>query len=330
MDRQRQTIELLQLLGSDVTASVLAQLQPGQADKLRANLMSAPSQILLRPKTQKQLLDSFEEFFEFALKARGPEPSHGRDAIAQQQEHGSPNDTHEESSDESDEPTQPALVLTGDPLVDLQLIGTYQLSQALESEQPRTTAILLNHLGPRLAADVLSLFSAEYQKSVARELSRDQHAPQILVERIARAALNRAMTISPTPPDRRSHAERLAEMLRSVPRNFRMSMLSAIEEQDAELSQTLLKKMYRFEDLASLESRQVQRILGEVDAATLTTALFNSDDDLKAAVLGNLSRRARQTIDEEMQYQTTIPDARVIQAREKIAEIIARVDQETE
>ena len=73
--------------------------------------------------------------------------------------------------------------------------------------------------------------------------------------------LQRGMTLSPEAPDRREHVDRLAEVLRSVPRAYRMSMLTAIEEQDADLNKVLMKKMYRFDDLISLESRIVQRVL---------------------------------------------------------------------
>ncbi|MCA9063403.1 MAG: hypothetical protein KDA96_10100, partial [Planctomycetaceae bacterium] len=48
------------------------------------------------------------------------------------------------------------------------------------------------------------------------------------------------------------------------------------------------------------------------------------------AILCNLSRRARQTIEEELQFQSHVPESRVRQCREMIAEIIARIDQESE
>ena len=330
MDRQRQTIELLQLLGNDVAQMVLAQLSQEQAEKIREGIAKPPDQVLFRPKHQRELLDNFEEFFQFALRT-------GMATSAQQDEQSDSNDntklalTEEDGNDTDEAETEPQIFqLTGDPLIDLQSLTISQLSQALETEQPRTTAILLANVSPKLAADTLSCLPEEYRRTVVKELSREQHAPQILVERIARATLQRGRSLSPEPPDRREHVDRLADVLRSVPRNYRMSMLTAIEEQDAELNKQLIKKMYRFDDIVSLDSRVIQRILGEIDGTTLTTSMFNASEEIKEAVLGNLSRRARQSIEEEMQFMTHVPEARVLQAREAVAEVIARIDQETE
>ncbi len=327
MDRQRQTIELLHLLGNDIAENILAQLPPDQAQKLRIGMTQSPSQVLLRPRQQRQLLDSFDEFFQFALKAGKTRPR-----LASLSDTSEPSDHRDRSAQatESGESSDRTFELTGDPLTDLQSLSIYQLAQALETEQPRTTAILLSCLAPKLAADALSMMQEEYCRRVVKELSREQHAPQILVERIARATLHRGATLSSDPPDRREHADRLADVLRSVPRQYRMSMLTAIEEQDADLNRALLKKMYRFDDMLALEPRTIQRILGEVDGATLTTALFNASEEIKEAILRNLSRRARQSIEEELQFQTHVPESRVQMARESIAEVIARVDQEME
>jgi hypothetical protein len=57
MDRQRKTIELLQLLGDDVAEMVLAQLDPGQATRIRSELSQTSGPVVLRPKRQRELLD---------------------------------------------------------------------------------------------------------------------------------------------------------------------------------------------------------------------------------------------------------------------------------
>ncbi len=324
MDRQRQTIELLQLLDEDVAEKVLARLPPDKAARLRASMSKSPSENLLRATQQRALLDDFDQFFRFARTAisLGSSLSSGRS--------GDESGSQPEIGDGDAGAGAVAFRLTGEPVTDLQSLSTYQLAQALETEQSRTTAILMSHLPPKLAADTLSLMKEDYRRSVVKELSREQHAPQILVDRIARATLQRGATLSSEPPDRRDHADRLADVLRSVPRSYRMSMLSAIEEEDAELNAALLRKMYRFEDLLTLDPRMMQRILGEVDTTTLTTSLFEAPQELKDAVLGNLSRRARQSIEEEMQFQTRVPESRVLQARQTVAELIARIDQESE
>jgi flagellar motor switch protein FliG len=190
--------------------------------------------------------------------------------------------------------------------------------------------MLLSNLPAKLTGDVLNLLKLDYQKSVMKELTKEQHAPAILVDRIARATFLRARQFSAEPPDTRNHADRVAEVLRSVPKAGRKNMLAAIEEQDPDLAKSLLTRIYRFDDITALNKSVVQRVLGEVDSTNLTTALFGADDSVKEAIFSNLSKRARQTIEEEMQFMTNVSESRIQQARDAIAEVIAKIDMESE
>lgn len=366
MDRERQTLELLQLLGNDVAEVVLARLQPEQATMLRTGLLSNKTQRSTIGR-QKAVLDDFERFFQFALKSlpknaataledddstgtREAESSHdmGRDnakadAVEENDTKVSDDESEveeqdAESSDTEDDEKEsinssgdrPKIELTGDPLHDLQTLSIHQLSQALSSEQPKTCAILLSNLSAKLAGDILSLLKSDHQKLVMKELTKEQHAPEVLVERIAKATLARASQLPADPPDTRDHADRIAELLRSVPKSGRRNMLAVIEEQDPDLAKSLLTRIYRFDDIATLGKTVIQRILGEIDSTNLTTALFGADSAVTEAIFGNLSKRARQTIEEEMQFMTNVAESRIQQARDAIAEIIAKIDMESE
>ena len=402
MDRERQTLELLQLLGDEVAEAVLERLQPERAQKLRAGLKAdTPHRSTIS--RQREVLDEFECFFQFALKSKPPEPvappveeptasiaidsatsaysagagssagaggatgagSTGEAATAQgsavesmtepptlseealaaeqkallalqaetnsaaEQNAEQANAEHGSDLEDSMAATQ-TIPMSDDPLKDLETLSVHQIAQALGSEQSRTTAMLLANLPAKLTGDILNLLKAEYQKLVMKELTKEQHAPAILVDRIARATFLRARQVSAEPPDTRNHADRVAEVLRSVPKAGRRNMLAAIEEQDPDLAKSLLTRIYRFDDITALNKAVVQRVLGEVDSTNLTTALFGADESVKDAIFANLSKRARQTIEEEMQFMTNVSETRIQQARDAIAEVIAKIDMESE
>ena len=396
MDRERQTLELLQLLGDEVAEAVLERLQPERAQKLRAGLKAdTPHRSTIS--RQREVLDEFECFFQFAMKSKPPEPvappveepsasisidsatsaytagaggttgagpageaataqgsavesmtepptmseealaAEQQALLAQQAEQNSAAEqnaeqaTAEHGSDLEDSMTATQTIpMSDNPLKDLETLSVHQIAQALGSEQSRTTAMLLANLPAKLTGDILNLLKAEYQKLVMKELTKEQHAPAILVDRIARATFLRARQFSAEPPDTRNHADRVAEVLRSVPKAGRKNMLAAIEEQDPDLAKSLLTRIYRFDDITALNKAVVQRVLGEVDSANLTTALFGADESVKDAIFANLSKRARQTIEEEMQFMTNVSETRILQARDAIAEVIAKIDMESE
>ena len=361
MDRERQTFELLQLLGDDVAEAVLSRLEPDRAALLRTGMQSDATRRSTIGR-QRAVLDEFDCFFQFALKSLPkdsvdaadsgfrPESANANSQVEAEKKittvetkaeavsrgTGLNDDANHETSivDESPgnvedlKPKPPAL--TGIPLLDLQTLSIHQMALALTSEQPKTCAILLSNLPAKLAGDILSLLKSEHQKLVMKEITKEQHAPQVLIERIAKATFIRAQQLPADPPDNRNHADRVAEVLRSVPKAGRREMLAVIEEQDPDLARSLLTRIYRFDDIAGLGKTVVQRILGEIDSNNLTTALFGAPQEITDAVYANLSKRARQTIEEEMQFMTNVTQARIQQARDSIAEVIARIDMESE
>mgnify|MGYP003381902160 CR=1 FL=1 len=361
MDRERQTFELLQLLGNDVAEAVLSRLEPDRAALLRTGMQSDATRRSTIGR-QRAVLDEFDCFFQFALKSLPKEPvetldsdneldsvdsnsldttenevkttaaKRSADSIDADSEgdEDAESPVEDESSEIDEEPKPTPPVLTGIPLLDLQTLSIHQIASALTSEQPKTCAILLSNLPPKLAGDVLSLLKSDHQKLVMKEITKEQHAPEVLIERIAKATFVRAQQLPADPPDTRNHADRVAEVLRSVPKAGRREMLAVIEEQDPDLAKALLTRIYRFDDIAGLAKTVVQRILGEIDSTNLTTALYGAPQEITDAVFANLSKRARQTIEEEMQFMTNVTQARIQQARDSIAEVIAKIDMESE
>jgi len=353
MNTQLQTIELLKLLGDDTAEAVLAHLAPAQAAELRAGLTTDDSLDFDRD-DRRSLLDQFGRFMEFAVQhnpsafndssdpmlydeSRGSERQAGRISTRGGGTPGAPEevgdaesitDETQPSAASQDDATPPKL--TGDPLHDLSLLSVYQVAGALETEQPRTVALLLSEFTFQQTADVLSLLVPEHQAAVVKEMAQEIEAPRVLVDRIAKATLHRGLTLPASEPDRRDRLDRLSDVLRAVPKKLRRNMMTGIEEEDQEMSQALLKKLYRFEDLTSLDARVIQQVLGEVDGTTLTTAMFQAPTEVVDTILGNLSKRARQSIEEELAFQSSVPEARVEAARDGVAEVIARLDQESE
>ena len=216
-DRKQQSVELLKLLGEDTAEAVLSHMPAEYAAEIRLQIQGGPARIM-RTKQKRALLNDFECFFEFALKSSPRDLNVFDDQGAAQQ-------------DNEAEESKTKIRLTGNAMKDIQLLSIHQLSGALETEQPRTIAILLNNVPPELAANVLSLFPDELREDVARQLSREQNAPQVLVERISRATVQRGATLPSGPQDRRDHAERLSEVLRAVPKSYRRAMMDAIKEE---------------------------------------------------------------------------------------------------
>ena len=219
---------------------------------------------------------------------------------------------------------------TVDPLADLERLPIPSLAQALQREQPRTIAILINRVSPKKTAELLAALPEDRRVKVTQELARDPRAPDILVRRLAQAVIENALSLPSEDAASTDRVERLASVLRAVEKSQRGAMLAAIEQQEPELAEKLLEQIYVFEDLGSATDRTIQGVLGQVDTNTLATALKDSSEALQERISKNLSTRARQSLKEEMEFLTQVSPKKVEQARQAITQALAKIDRQSE
>ena len=124
--------------------------------------------------------------------------------------------------------------------------------------------------------------------------------------------------------------QRLADVLRAVPRPQRRQMVQTLEEHDPETPEAVNSRLYVFDDLEATEDRTVQKLLAEVDGSTLAIALSNSNEAIREKIFNNLSRRARVTLQEELEFQSNMSATEIAKAQSDVVSILARLDLEAE
>jgi flagellar motor switch protein FliG len=84
----------------------------------------------------------------------------------------------------------------------------------------------------------------------------------------------------------------------------------------------------QFEILARLDDRAIQRILrGEIDSRDLVKALKGQKENVREKIFRNMSKRAAQMLQEDMEFMGPVPSAQVKEAQEKIINIIRDLEQ---
>lgn len=86
--------------------------------------------------------------------------------------------------------------------------------------------------------------------------------------------------------------------------------------------------MFTFEDILKLDNTAIREILKEVDKQTLMMALKGAPEELKQKFLSNMSQRAAQAFEEEMQFLGPVKVKEVEAAQRKIVEIVQKLAEE--
>ena len=111
-------------------------------------------------------------------------------------------------------------------------------------------------------------------------------------------------------------------MLNALQKNVSKTILTTLEERNAELGQAIRQKMLTFADLSRLEAASLQKIMREVDMRDLALSLKKADDVLKNALLGGISKRAAETVNEEMAFMGSVKLKEIDAAQLRIIEIL--------
>ncbi len=100
------------------------------------------------------------------------------------------------------------------------------------------------------------------------------------------------------------------------------STLATIEQVDEELASLIKEMMFTFEDIVGLDKAAITETLKAVDKGELMLALKSSPEELKEKFFSAMSERARDALEEEMQFLGAVKMKDVETAQRKIVETV--------
>jgi flagellar motor switch protein FliG len=202
-----------------------------------------------------------------------------------------------------------------------------QLINFIHGEHPQTIALVLAHLAADSAAIVLSALPPETQIEVSKRIaSMDTATPDVVmeVERVLERKISAVFTQEFTTA---GGVRSLAEVLNRSDRSTEKAIIEKLEESDPDLAEEVKRLMFVFDDVMQLDNRTVQKVLSDVDTKDLALALKGAAEEVKDHVLKNMSKRARQTIEEEMEFMGPVRLKHTEEAQQKIVNVIRQLEE---
>lgn len=202
-----------------------------------------------------------------------------------------------------------------------------QLVNFISNEHPQTIALILSYLEPEQAAVVLSSLPQEEQTEIAKRIAiMERTSPEvvreveIILERKLSSLVSQDFTIT-------GGVKTLVDILNRVDRGTEKTILEALEQEDQELAEEIRKRMFVFEDVVTLEDSAIRRVLREVDTKDLAYALKGSSEEVQKRIFKNLSKRAVEMLQEDMELLGPVRLRDVEEAQQKIVQVIRRLDE---
>ena len=207
-----------------------------------------------------------------------------------------------------------------DPLAALRVIcagtGTAagnvdRLALALSDEHPRTVALVLDQMDPDRAGEVLRRLHPEMRRVVSVQLGREvASTPTWSTASSAPCWPSAARWPRPPRPRPATASSAWPRCCAGSTSPIGMEVLAALEQNDAQTAAQVKEFLYGFDDLLLIEDRSMQKLLAEIDSKSLASALKGAAEAIKDKVRNNLSKRARETLNEEMELLGRCPRRR--------------------
>jgi len=205
------------------------------------------------------------------------------------------------------------------PFLDVERHPPQRVARALATESVAIAAMVLGHLDPARAAEIIKYGDEERTLETVRRMATLETPPTAILARIASQLAERLDSMEDEgdePEDSRLRS--IAEILNNSSPEIEQKVLATISEGDGDMAAELREYLFTWEDIASVDKRSMQKILGTVDTKTLSIALKACSSGVEENLMGNLSSRVKEMVAEERELAGAISMDNVLAAREEI------------
>ncbi len=201
----------------------------------------------------------------------------------------------------------------------------------IKLEHPQTIALIVSNLSPSQAAEVLSLLPDALRVEVVMRMAGIKSVDTSMISEIA-GVLEREIKLSggSTGSQEIGGIQTVAEIMNNIDKSVSGEIFTYLEEKNKDLSDGIRELMFVFEDIAMIDDRGIQAILKNIENDKLIIALKTADENLKEKIFRNMSTRAAQMIEEEMEVMGPVRISEVEEAQKEIAAAARKLEESGE
>jgi flagellar motor switch protein FliG len=302
---------LLKCVGLDNLETVLTRLKSGDAAKLRG--MVEKMEDIPGDKKRAALLEIFGHMDTPALPGRTSPDMEKANRYLQMME------------EEEEEPEEEEV----DLISFLHRADHKQLIELIKSEHPQVIAVIVSFLPPEISCQIIPLLQPDVQADVAYRIAT-MGAPHKDMLRHLSTMLGKKVKVLTSRSRQVGGVESLVKIMRGAGRNAERIILEHFLEKRPELASEIKNLMLVFEDLVLISDINIQKVLKDVDTKTLAKALKKTTPEIRDVFMRNLSERARQVLQEDLDSLGRIPMKEVEKAQQYIVEVLRRLEEKGE
>lgn len=203
----------------------------------------------------------------------------------------------------------------------------HQLLNIISNEHPQTIALILCHLQPDKAGQILGELEEELQSDVAFRIATMNNTSPMVIKEIEKVLDSKLSSVVRADMKSIGGVQTIVDILNQVDRTTEKHITEAMEREDPELAEKIKESMFVFEDIITLDDVSIQRVLREVETKELALALKGCSEEVAEAIFRNQSKRAATSLKEDIEFLGPVRLMDVEKSQQRIVTIIRRLDE---
>jgi flagellar motor switch protein FliG len=201
------------------------------------------------------------------------------------------------------------------------------VAETLAGEHPQTIALVLSQVPAARGAEVIAKLPEEMRADVLLRLADLGTVTTEVIAELEEGVIELIGRRSGVET-RVGGPDAAANLLKRVAKDAGDSILDGLDERAPQLAGIIRNRLLTFNELASLQPRELQTLLREVDTTKLALALKTASDEMREKVFASLSKRAGEQLREELELLGPKRLSEIETVHREIVDVARRLESE--
>lgn len=207
----------------------------------------------------------------------------------------------------------------------LKWMDSKQVANIIRNEHPQIQTIVLSYLEPEQSAEILSQFPEKVRLDLTMRIANLEEVQPAALQELNEIMEKQFAGQAGAQTAKMGGLKAAADILNYLDTNLEGQLMDAIREQDEEMAQQIQDLMFVFENLIDVDDRGIQTILREVQQDVLMKALKGTDENLKEKIFKNMSKRAAELLQDDLEAMGPVRVSEVETAQKEILSVARRL-----
>ena len=207
----------------------------------------------------------------------------------------------------------------------LRWMDARSIADMIRGEHAQVIAIILSVLEHEVAADVLNFLPPAARPEIIQRVASLETVQPSAMEELEAIMKKQFANNSSAKSSSFGGIKAAAKIMNFTKTDLESSIMSGLSEIDEDLMLKIQDNMFTFENLMSVDNRDIQVLMRNVEPDLLMIALKGANDGVQAKFFDNMSERARGMFRDDMEAKGPLRIADVEDAQKKIMRIARKL-----